>query len=138
LSNKISPCYIYNNWDIQKFFALQKSIFKKGGSIMEKVYDSRRRLRGYVDNNTIYDRNYNVMGYTDGYMLYDEYMSPLAYVGNGYIRTMYGTPIGYYRGSKLYDMSGKYIGYGNYGFFGLLGASFLLLLLGGLFWPVWW
>lgn len=114
-----------------------KRLYLKGGDFMEKVYDARRRLRGYVDNNTIYDSDNNIMGYTDGYMLYDQYGTPLAYVDEGYVRTMGGTPVGYYRDTRLYDMSGNYLGYGNFGFFGLLGASFLLLLLGGLFWPRW-
>jgi hypothetical protein len=78
------------------------------------------------------------MGYTDGQVLYDQYMSPLAYVENGYVRTMNDTPIGYYNGYSLYDMSGNYLGYGNFGFFGLLGASLLFLLFAGLSRPIWW
>jgi len=134
-NNKKWPCYIYSNWE-NKYLYDNELI--KGGDIMEKVYDTRNKISGYVDNNTIYDSDYNIMGYTDGSVLYDEYMSPLAYVGDGYVHTMGGTPIGYYRGSRLYDMSGNYLGYGNFGFFGLLGASFLFLLLGGLFSPFWW
>lgn len=132
----MKPCHIYSNGTIVYRLPAQQSI--TGGDIMEKVYDSQRRLRGYVDNNTIYDANYNVMGYTDGVYLYNEYMEPMAYVSDGYVRTIDGIPLGYYRGSRLYDMSGNYLGYGNFGFFGLLGAAFLLLAFGALFWPWWW
>ena len=110
-----------------------------GGDIMEKVYDPRHRVQGYVDNNTIYDRNHNIMGYTDGQAIYDRYMYPLAYLEDGYVFNMDGVPLGYYNGYKLYDMGGNYLGYGNFGFFGLLGASLLFLLFAGLARPFgWW
>jgi len=110
-----------------------------GGDIMEKIYDARGGLHGYVDNNTIYDTNYNVLGYTDGSVIYDDCMTPLAYLSDGYVRTACGIPIGYYRGYRLYDMGGNYLGYGNFGFFGLLGASLLFLLFASPFLlPFWW
>jgi hypothetical protein len=129
LYNKLCPCYIYSNWD-------NKFVF--GGDSVEKVYDTRNRVQGYVDNNTIYDRHHNIMGYTDGQVLYDQYMYPLAYLEDGYVLTMDGRPLGYYNGYKLYDVGGNYLGYGNFGFFGLLGASFLFLLFAGLSGPRWW
>ncbi|KUO67823.1 MAG: hypothetical protein APF77_12315 [Clostridia bacterium BRH_c25] len=105
---------------------------------MEKAYDARNRLIGYVDENIIYDASRNIVGYTDGYVIYDKYSNPLVYVYDGYVRAINGMPLGYYDGYKLYDMNGRYLGYGNFGFFGLLGAALLIIGLGSLFWPIWW
>lgn len=124
--NKKCPCYIYSIRGINII---------RGGDTLERVYDTRGRVHGYVDGNTIYDRNDCIAGYTDGCMIYDARRAPMAYVGDRYIYTMDGARVGRYRGYDLYDMSGNHLGYGNSGFGGLLGAALILLLLRRAFRP---
>ncbi|WP_372996894.1 4-fold beta flower protein [Lutispora sp.] len=97
---------------------------------MERFYDSRGTLYGYVDNDTIFDCCGRVMGYTDGCRIFDAYRRPLAYIDRGNVYSSNGARLGYYnsRNYRLYDMDGNYLGYGNSGFRGLLGAILLLLL----------
>lgn len=94
---------------------------------MERIYDSNRRIHGYVRRNTIYDNAHNVRGYINGSMVYDANYIPVAYLENGTVyNSGIGAPVGYYRRYNLYDMNGRYLGYGNHGWAGLLGAALLL------------
>jgi hypothetical protein len=99
---------------------------------LERFYDSRGTLHGYVIGDTIYDSCNRVMGYTDGCRIFDACKRPLAYIKRGCIYSCCcNRVLGYYNGRnyRLYDAGGNYLGYGNIGFRGLLGAILILLLL---------
>lgn len=101
---------------------------------MEKAYDANGIVQGYVSNNIIYDTNNNLRGYINGSTVYDKNLRPVVHLSNGVVYSMpIGQPVGYYSGYNLYSLDGRYLGYGNSGFLGLLGASFLL---GFLFFPL--
>jgi hypothetical protein len=93
---------------------------------MEKVYDRKGRLAGYLKGSGVYDNHHKIIGYIQDPMLLDANGTPIAYAANNVLYTTWGAPWAYYDGRIIRDLSGKALGRVNNSWPGMLSAGLLL------------
>ena len=93
---------------------------------MDKVYNRKGKLAGYLKGNIVYNRHNEIIGYTQENVFFDANSSPIAFVTGNAIYTVAGMPWAYVDNRVIRDMSGRRIGKINRNSVELLAASSVL------------